>query len=154
MSQNKNIFGKTQFNNHATYGQVGINIDEEARKIAQDMLRAGEASKIKQREAAAQAHYTSTDPDLFVIGHKRSDGSILLESVEDYGPLGPLSAVGKDLKNALANLNFLIVQRLQMRKIERDLVSACIRAGKIRVEIATILDRQGSTGKVSVGAGD
>jgi hypothetical protein len=144
----KNIWGKT------VYGNVGVDISEEARKIAQDMLRAGEASKIKQREAAAQAHFTSSDPDLFVIGYKRADGSVLVESVEDYGPLGPLNAIGKDLNNALANLNFLIVQRLQMRKICRDLSSACVKAAGIKVIVADILDRAGSTGKISVGAGD
>ena len=132
-----NVFGKrNNFNNHVTYGQVGVNISDVAGQIAKEM----EAKKVemiqKQREDSEKPR--EADPAVYFIARKVRTG-YRIESIESYGKIGEIQAVGATIPIAIANARFAFIQRLMLLKSAESFDKACERVANMTFEVADTL---------------
>ncbi len=117
-----NVFGKKQVWGPGRYGQVQVDINELAGKIANDFVEAGERSKQEQREANAKYQYTGRK-ELYTIARKHV-GGYTLETIEPIDSLGVMSGRGNTIEIAKCDLRFNLMRRLLDKKAAKTMPDA------------------------------
>lgn len=99
--------------------QVGVNLSEMHRKVAQDMYEAGERALRAKREAAERHDYERRE-EWYVIARRVRHGLYRAETVEPVLGFGVLSAEGPTAEWATRQLHWKLACELHRTKHDFD----------------------------------
>lgn len=115
---------------------IGVNIEELAGKIAQDMQRAGDAA---YRAKLERGHEYERREEYYCIARRKLTGAYELETVEPVLRFGRMRSGGPSLEACQAEMAFGFAGLLHRSKIEPSWEAASDRAAKCTFYVAEVL---------------